>query len=60
MRLLPGISLNALIKNHNIFQRQGTQWAKVYNLIETVFFLNSRDSPGIQLADLAPMPSIGW
>ena len=43
---------NALIKNHNIFQRQGTQWAKVYNLIETVFFLNSRDSPGIQLADL--------
>ena len=46
---------SAANNNHNIYQRHGTQWARVYNLIETVFFLNSCDSPGIQLADLCPL-----
>ena len=36
----------ALIKNHNIFQRHGTQWAKVHHLIETVFFLKLMRFPG--------------
>ena len=43
----------ALKANHKLFQRDGTQWARLYNLIETVFFLSSHESPGLQLADLA-------
>jgi hypothetical protein len=33
-------------------QMSGTKWSQVYNLIETVLFLQSHESPGIQLADL--------
>lgn len=30
----------------------GNRWSLVYNVIETVFFLNSQESPGLQIADL--------
>jgi hypothetical protein len=36
-----------------MFQRQGTRWDSLHNLVETVFFLSSHESPGLQLADLA-------
>ncbi len=36
---------NALKSNHLAFQRDGTRWGAVYNLIETVFFLPSDQSP---------------
>ena len=36
-----------------LFQRQGHGWNVLYNLIETDFFLDSHESPGLQLADLA-------
>ena len=42
----------ALTNNHKVYQKHGTKWAKVHHLIETVFFLDSRESPGIQIADL--------
>jgi hypothetical protein len=42
----------ALKTNHKLFQREGNRWATLYNLIETVFFLSSHESPGLQLADL--------
>jgi hypothetical protein len=48
----PSLS-DSLKKNHRIFQRHGHRWDLLYNLMETVFFLASNDSPGIQLADLA-------
>ena len=35
------------------FQRVGTKWASLENLVESVLFLESHDSPGVQLADLA-------
>jgi len=44
---------DALKTNHRIYQRHGTRWATLYNLIETVFFLESSESPGLQFADLA-------
>ncbi len=44
---------DALKTNQRLFQRQGHRWDVLYNLIETVFFLNSNESPGLQLADLA-------
>lgn len=34
------------------FHATGTQWAKLQNVIETVLFLESHESPGVQLADL--------
>jgi hypothetical protein len=34
------------------FQTTGTRWANVYNIVETAFFLDSHESPGLQLADL--------
>lgn len=34
------------------FQDGGTRWANIYNVIETVMFLHSHESPGLQLADL--------
>ena len=43
----------ALKSQQRLFQRQGHRWDVLYNLIETVFFLNSHESPGLQLADLA-------
>jgi hypothetical protein len=43
----------ALKANHGIYQRKGHKWDVLYNLIETVFFLESNESPGLQLADLA-------
>lgn len=43
----------SLKKNQQVFQRQGHRWDVLYNLIETVFFLSSDESPGLQLADLA-------
>lgn len=48
----PSLSV-ALKTNHRIFQRRGHRWAELYNLIETVFFLESHESPGLQFADLA-------
>ena len=39
--------------NQRIYQRKGHRWDVLHNLIETVFFLASNESPGIQLADLA-------
>ncbi len=54
-------SLSDAIKtNQRLFQRQGHRWDALYNLIETVFFLHSHESPGLQLADLAAMASGGW
>lgn len=43
----------ALKTQQRLFQRQGHRWDVLYNLIETVFFLESHESPGLQLADLA-------
>lgn len=48
----PSLS-KALQSNHRLFQRQGTSRGPLYNLVETVFFLGSHESPGLQLADLA-------
>ncbi|MBI3469133.1 MAG: DUF3800 domain-containing protein [Planctomycetes bacterium] len=48
----PSLS-EALKTNQRLYQRQGHRWDVLYNLVETVFFLASHDSPGIQLADLA-------
>lgn len=35
------------------FQVSGTQWAKLENVVESVLFLQSHESPGLQVADLA-------
>jgi hypothetical protein len=35
------------------FHASGTRWASLENVIETVLFLESHESPGVQLADLA-------
>lgn len=35
------------------YQAGGNQWSKLYNVVETVMFLSSHESPGLQLADLA-------
>jgi hypothetical protein len=43
----------ALKASHQLYQRRGTRWDTLYNLIETVFFLESHESPGLQFADLA-------
>ncbi len=42
----------ALRANHAAQRVQGNRWSRVYNLIETLFFLDSHESPGLQLADL--------
>lgn len=34
------------------FQDAGTRWDSLYNVVETVVFLESHESPGLQLADL--------
>lgn len=34
------------------FQAAGTRWANVYNVVETVVFLESHESPGLQMADV--------
>lgn len=34
------------------FQTTGTRWSRVHHVIETVLFLHSHESPGLQLADL--------
>lgn len=34
------------------FQQSGTRWSAIRNVIETVMFLGSHESPGLQLADL--------
>jgi len=47
----------SLKKNQKLFQQQGHRWDVLYNLIETVFFLSSDESPGLQLADLAAYAS---
>lgn len=44
---------DALKSNQRIYQRKGHRWDALYNLIETVFFLESNESPGLQFADLA-------
>jgi hypothetical protein len=48
----PSLS-EALRTNQRIYQRKGHRWDVLYNLVETVFFIASHDSPGVQLADLA-------
>jgi len=48
----PSLS-EALRTNQRIYQRRGHRWDVLYNLVETVFFLASDESPGIQFADLA-------
>jgi hypothetical protein len=48
----PSLS-DALKTNHRMYQRKGHRWDILYNLIETVFFLESNESPGLQLADLS-------
>jgi Protein of unknown function (DUF3800) len=35
------------------FHVVGTQWASLQNIVESVLFLPSHESPGIQMADLA-------
>ncbi len=42
----------ALQAHQRAVQATGNRWSHVYNLIETVFFLNSHESPGLQIADL--------
>lgn len=44
---------DALKRNQRIYQRHGHRWDILHNLVETVFFLGSNESPGLQLADLA-------
>lgn len=34
------------------FHQTGTRWAQLHNVIESVLFLESHESPGLQLADL--------
>jgi hypothetical protein len=48
----PSLS-ESLRTNQRIYQRRGHRWDVLYNLVETVFFLASDESPGIQFADLA-------
>lgn len=48
----PSLS-ESLRTNQRIYQRKGNRWDVLYNLVETVFFLASNESPGIQFADLA-------
>jgi len=47
----PSLS-DSLKRNQKLFQREGHRWGNLYNLIETVFFLDSSESPGLQIADL--------
>ncbi len=42
----------AIKQNHRVFQQHGHRWGSVRNIIETVFFLSSDESPGLQIADL--------
>lgn len=42
----------ALRAQHATAQARGNRWSSIYNLIETIFFLESHESPGLQLADL--------
>jgi len=42
----------ALQRHHAAAQAHGNRWSTIYNLIETIFFLASHESPGLQLADL--------
>ena len=44
---------NALKQNYLQFQSGGNRWARIRNLIETLLFLPSHESPGIQIADVA-------
>jgi len=46
-------ALSAALKhNYKAYQLNGNRWGSTYNLIETVFFLPSDESPGLQIADL--------
>jgi hypothetical protein len=47
----PALS-TALKNNYKAYQQNGHKWGSTYNLIETVFFLPSEESPGLQIADL--------
>lgn len=44
---------DALKANLQVHRAHGNRWMRLRNLVETVFFLPSNESPGIQLADLA-------
>jgi len=43
---------SALRRAQGDFQLFGTRWGNLYNVVETVMFLESHESPGLQLADL--------
>jgi hypothetical protein len=47
----PALS-DAIKNNQKLFRQHGHRWGRLYNLIETVFFLPSEESPGLQIADL--------
>lgn len=42
----------ALQDHQRASQANGNRWSQIYNLVETVFFLGSHESPGLQIADL--------
>ncbi len=42
----------ALRRQQRSAQDSGNRWSRIHNLIETVFFLDSQESPGLQVADL--------
>lgn len=42
----------ALRSQYSAAQVHGNRWSAIYNLIETVFFLDSHESPGLQMSDL--------
>jgi hypothetical protein len=48
-----GAFCRALRRAVERFRSEGTRWADLENVIETVLFLESHESPGVQLADLA-------
>ncbi len=46
-------SMSAALKRAlGTFQQSGTRWDALHNVVETVMFLDSHESPGLQLADL--------
>lgn len=42
----------ALRSQYAAAQLHGNRWSSIYNLIETIFFLDSHESPGLQMSDL--------
>jgi hypothetical protein len=44
---------NALKQSYKEFRVNGNRWSRIRNLIETLLFLPSHESPGVQVADVA-------